>query len=231
MVGGRAPDHGALRRAHFGGAVFIHAHRVDRDEIAIQKAACRQRVHLLRCGAIDTFGHMQGEGRVPRRFERVRHAERIRVGDAHDVDRKIRIEIRLPGIVMDDMRHAGQKVFPGADQKRVAAGQGASARNRVGVSGLDIVRPIVGVRIGRIAQAAIMIAVQMIVRVDEAGPHFTGGCLYNGLEIAIRRDDLSVLDGDGRVLRRDQETHWNRKAATTARPRSFSHCAPRPART
>src|SRR5215469_16763931 len=82
---------------------------------------------------------------------------------------KLPLEIGLPGIMVDDMRHTGQEIFPGAPEKSIAARHAATGSDRISMVSLNVIRPLIRVGIRSSPQTPEMIHMQVIMGVDQAG--------------------------------------------------------------
>ena len=67
---------------------------------------------------------------------------------------------------------------------------------RFGESVMDVLPPLVGVLVGRMAEAAVVIAVEMVVRVDEPRVQNAVGHAERHVEASRRRNDPSRLDAE-----------------------------------
>lgn len=165
-------------------------------------------VHLFACDLVGAFCEMQAERRFgPRRYRGWCHAKRVCVRYRHDADRKILVEIGLPAIVMHNVGHTSKQVFPGSDQQRFAARNGMLLGDVDAMAGLDVMRPAIGIVVGWVAKTAVMIPMQVVVRVDQPRANVGVGQIELKVEVALSLDDPPALDRNRLVARRNEQTH------------------------
>src|SRR5579862_9825989 len=91
------------------------------------------------------------------------------MGQSRHAQRESAIERRFPWIMMHNRRDASVKILPSADEKRITSRHLTSSSDDLGAARMDVVAPRVGVLIWRCTKSAVMIAMEMIVGVDETG--------------------------------------------------------------
>ncbi len=157
----------------------------------------------------------------------------LALANSSDAEREIALELALPPVVVEHGGDAREQVLPRASQQRVAPPQPLPLGDPRTLARLDVVRPVVGVGVGRMAEAAVVVAVEMLVRVDQAGAKLGGAEIELEIEAAVGGDDPPVLDADGLRQGDEEQPHHHafRKpsASTIARPSSAWYCASRPA--
>jgi len=231
----RAPDQSRTQCTEPRHRLALDPNAVDGDQPGREQAhaiepldfACRDRADTLR----DMHANARRSGR---KGEFRCHAERIFAGDTRDTHWEVAVEIRFPAVVMDDRGDAGEQVLPRAGKQRLAAREGVAFGYQRAVAKLDVARPGIGVWIRRFAEPAVMVTMEMVVGVDQAGTDMTLGEVEPDIEIARSRDERSAFDRHVAIGRADQDPHrssfTNDSASTTGSPRSASYCAIRPAR-
>jgi len=207
-VRGRAPHHRCPRGAQPLDPARINADGVHGEQIVRHETAGVELAHLVRRRAVDAFREVDGERRaVGRRWQDGREPERMRRVDPDDAQREVLVERVFPRVVMHHRRHAGAEILPRAAQQRLAPRHRAPERDRLGEAMMDVVPPLVRVLVRRMSETTVVIAVQMVVRVDQAGEQRTVPHAQRGVEPSRRRDDASLLDAERRVARLDQQSH------------------------
>lgn len=231
----RAPDERRTRCAEPRKRRAFDPDAVHRDQSRREKPHSGEPRDLTLRRRADALRNMHAKARRgagDREFRR--HAQRVGTVDAHDAQRKVALEVLLPAIVMDDGGDAGEQVLPRAGEQRLAARNRMARGDPRPMPALDVARPCIGVAIGRRAQPAIMVAVQMVVRVDQAGADMRIGEIEPDVEIAHGLDQHAAVDRDRTVRRADQGAHpasfTKDRASTVGSPRSRSYDATRPAR-
>src|SRR5215472_11700286 len=157
-------------------------------------------------------------------------AEGMRLSHRGHANGKAVIEAGLPGIVMHDRRDAGQDVLRGPTQQCRLTRNRSPAGDGVGVTPMNVVPPLVRIRIGPHAEPPIVVPMQMIVRVDEPGHEIAVLDPEHGIRVAIRTDDDPVLDADGRIASLDANFHRRyARMSTSLSPRCASYASTRSA--
>ncbi len=178
------------------------------DEVRPQQAALGQGIDLSGRAIVGALGQMQAIGSVAlRQLQLGAHAEGVGAGRPDHVQGKAVVEVRLPGVVMHHGGDTAEQVLPGALQQGLAAGPGAAFGDDAGVVGLDVGGPLVGVGVGGPAEASVVVAMQMVVGVDQAGGDLGIGDVEHQVEAADGLHDAAGLDGDAAVPGADQEAH------------------------
>ena len=85
---------------------------------------------------------------------------------------------------MDDGCHACEQVLPGAEEQRRAPGNAAALQDTPAKAHLNVFGPAVGVWVGPAAKATVVIAMQMVVCVDQAGPYVGVRAIENHVELS-----------------------------------------------
>ncbi len=178
------------------------------DQVGPQQAELGQLVDLAGRAGVGALGQVQAIGAAAvRRLQVGGHPEGVGAWRLGHAQRKAVLEVRLPGVVMHHGGDAAEQVLPGAFKQGLAAGQGAAHGDDPGVVGLDVGGPVVGVGVERPAEAAVVVAMQMIVGVDQSRGDLGGGEVEHQVEAAHGLHDAAGLDGDAAVRSVDQEAH------------------------
>ena len=134
----------------------------------------------------------------------------VRVVHGEDAQREIAVEIGFPRVVVNDCRHAREQVLPRPREQGFPAWPPPPFRDSPAIAALDVLGPVAGIAIGRLAEPSVMVAVQMVVRIDQPRPHVGVGGVDDDVVMPAGLDDLAVGDGDGPVAGVEQAAHLRR---------------------
>jgi hypothetical protein len=105
--------------------------------------------------------------------------------------------------MVNDRRHSSEQVLPRSLQERFSAGAPPTYCDPAPVPTLDVFCPGRGVLIGRAAKPSVVVAVKMVVTIDQAGPDVSVTGVNDDIEATLVRDDVIALQSDCCVARLD----------------------------
>ena len=108
---------------------------------------------------------------------------------------------------MNDRGDPGEQILPRAGKQRFTSRHAAQARDPAPIADLDVVGPAIGVRVGRAAEPSIMVAMQMVVRVDQPGPDIGVAAIEDRVVSPALGDDPPAFDRDRAVASVDEQSH------------------------